>query len=80
MPAIISISGKQADVSTFFSLNEEENTNQMPKPNLVFNIEKSHSNYESLKFLKTQKNRDRFQITNYSNVFLDVSSPPPREV
>ncbi len=80
MPAIISISGNQADFSTFFSMNEEENANKMPKPNFVFTFEKNNSNYESLKFLGKQKNKDGFQIDNYSNVFLDVISPPPRKV
>lgn len=78
-PAIISLSGNQADISTFFSMNEEENSNKMPKPTLVFVIEKLQSNCESLEFLKNQKNRDSFQIDNYSNVFLDVISPPPRK-
>ncbi|HBC03929.1 MAG TPA: hypothetical protein DC015_07000 [Aequorivita sp.] len=78
-PAIISLSGNQADVSTFFSMNEEENSNKMPKPNFVFDIEKLHSNCESLEFLKKHKNRDGFQIDRYSNVFLDVVSPPPRK-
>lgn len=77
-PAIISLSGDQVDISTFFSMNEEENSNKMPKPNFVFDIEKMHSNCESLEFLKKQKNRDGFQIDNYSKVFLDVISPPPR--
>ena len=77
-PAIISLSGNQVDISTFFSMNEEENSNKMPKPNFVFDIEKMHSNCESLEFLKKQKNRDGFQIDNYSKVFLDVISPPPR--
>ncbi len=79
-PAIISLSGQKADVSTFFSMNEEENSNKMPKSNFVFVIEKIHSNIESLKFLKKQKNKDGFQINNYSKVFIDVVSPPPRLV
>ncbi|SRX52545.1 hypothetical protein [Aequorivita sp. CIP111184] len=77
-PAIITISGNQSDVSTFFSMNEEENSNKMPKPNFVFVIEKIQSNYESLEFLKKQKDKDSFQIDNYSKVFIDVVSPPPR--
>lgn len=77
-PAIISISGNQADVSTFFSMNEEENSNKMPKPNFVFVFEKIQSNYESLAFLKKQKGKDGFQIDKYSKVFIDVVSPPPR--
>lgn len=77
-PAIISLSGNQADVSTFFSMNEEENSNKIPKPNLVFFFEKIQSNYESLAFLKMQKNKDGFQIDKYSKVFIDVVSPPPR--
>ncbi len=78
-PAIISLSGNQAEVLTFFSMNEEENSNKMPKPNFVFDIEKIQSNCNSLEFLKKQQNRDGFQIDSYSNVFLDVVSPPPRK-
>ncbi|CAM3337129.1 hypothetical protein AEQU2_01103 [Aequorivita lipolytica] len=76
-PAIISISGNQADVITFFSMNEEENSNKMPK-SFVFFIEKTQSNYKFLKFLKKQKNKDIFHIDDYSKVFIDVVSPPPR--
>ncbi|SRX72636.1 hypothetical protein AEQU3_00426 [Aequorivita antarctica] len=79
-PAIISLSGNQSDISAFFSMNEEENSNKMPKPNFAFVIEKLQSNFESLEFLKNQKNRDSFQIYNYSIVFLDVISPPPQMV
>ncbi len=77
-PAIISISDKQADFSTFFSMNEEENSNKIPTSNFVFVFEKIHSNIESLKFLQKQKTKDNFQIDRYSKVFLDVVSPPPR--
>ncbi len=77
-PAIISISGHKSDLSTFFSMNEEENSNKMPKPNFVFVVEKIQSNCESLEFLKKQKNIDGFQIDKYSKVFIDVVSPPPR--
>ncbi len=77
-PAIVSISGNQSDVSTFFSMNEEENSNKMPKPNFVFVIEKIQSNYESLEFLKKQKNKDGYQIDKYSKVIIDVVAPPPR--
>lgn len=80
MPAIISISGNQSDISAFFSVNEEENSNKLPKPNLVFVVEKNHSNSDSLEFLKKHKNRDGFQIAHYSKVLLDVISPPPRMV
>lgn len=79
-PAIISISGNQNDYSTFFSMNEEESSNKMPKSNFVFDTEKIQSNFESLEFLKKQRNLDGFQIDNYSKVFLDVTSPPPRMV
>ena len=41
--------------------------------------EKIQSNCNSLEFLKKQQNRDGFQIDSYSNVFLDVVSPPPRK-
>ena len=77
-PAIISLSGNQADVSTFFSVNEEENSNKMPKPNFVFDIKKIQSNCDSIKLLQKQRNQDGFQIERYSNVFLEVISPPPR--
>jgi hypothetical protein len=77
-PAIINLSGNQADVSTFFSMNEEENSSKIPKPNFAFVIEKIQPNCNSLEFLKIQQNRIDFQINNYANVFLEVISPPPR--
>lgn len=77
-PAIINLSGNQADVSTFFSMTEEENSNKIPQANFAFVLEKIQSNIKSLEFLKNQKNKDGFHIDGYSNVFLEVVSPPPR--
>ena len=79
-PAIISLSGNRADVSTFFSMNEEENSNKLPQANFTFVIEKIQSNIESLEFLKNQKNNSNYHINDYSNVFLEIVSPPPRTV
>lgn len=77
-PAIISISGNQSDVSTFFSMNEEESSTKIPQAKFVFVIEQIQSNIESLKLLKKQKNKDGFKIGDYSKVLIDIVSPPPR--
>ncbi|MDN3723031.1 hypothetical protein QRD02_01435 [Aequorivita sp. SDUM287046] len=59
-------------------MNEEENSNKLPQATFAFVIEKLPSNFESLQFLKYRKSNYRLDSFNYSNVFLEVVSPPPR--
>ena len=77
-PAIISLSGNQADVSTFFSMNEEENSLKLPKLISEFHVNDSKSSLATILFLKKQKGTFQYYINNYKVVFLDVISPPPK--
>ncbi|PHR13806.1 MAG: hypothetical protein COA40_04585 [Aequorivita sp.] len=77
-PAIISLSGNQADVSTFFSMNEEENSIKLPKLMVEYQINDSKSSLSAIQFLKKQKNLFQHYLNNYKMVFLEVVSPPPK--
>ena len=77
-PAIIGICGQQADISTYFSMNEEENSPKSPKVFSEYHLTDMKSNLGSIQFLKKQKNKFQFYLNNYQMVFLDVVSPPPK--
>ncbi len=77
-PAVIGICGHQADVSTFFSMNEEENSAKSPKVISEFHFNDSKSSLVSIQFLKKQKTKFQYYLNNYKMVFLDVVSPPPK--
>lgn len=77
-PAIISLSGHHADVSSYFSMNEEENSVKLPKLISEFQVNDSKSCLATIQFLKKQKNSFQYYLTNYKMVFLDVISPPPK--
>ena len=77
-PAIISISGSQADISTYFSMNEEENSVKLPKLISEFQLCDSKSGLATIQILKKQKNTFQYYQNNYKVVFLDVVSPPPK--
>ncbi|WP_347373565.1 hypothetical protein [Aequorivita sp. Q41] len=77
-PAIITISGNQADVSTFFSMNEEENSVKLPKLVSEYQVNDLKSSLAAIQFLKQQKNNFQYYLNNYKMVFLDVVSPPPK--
>lgn len=77
-PAVISISGHQVDISSYFSMNEEENSVKVPKLMSEFQVNDSKSNLAAIQFLKKQKNKFQYYLNNYKIVFLDVVSPPPK--
>ncbi|MDP2686829.1 MAG: hypothetical protein Q8O62_06380 [Aequorivita sp.] len=77
-PAVISISGHQVDISSYFSMNEEENSVKVPKLMSEFHANDSKSSLAAIQFLKKQKNKFQYYLNNYKMVFLDVVSPPPK--
>lgn len=77
-PAVISIAGHQADVSSYFSMNEEENSLKLPKLISEYQVNDSKSSLTAIQFLKKQKNNFQYYLNNYKMVFLDVVSPPPK--
>lgn len=70
--------GHQADMSTYFSMNEEENSTKAPKVISEYHFNDMKSNLGSIQFLKKQKNKFQHYLNNYQMVFLDVVSPPPK--
>jgi len=77
-PAVISICGHQADISSYFSMNEEENSVKLPKLMTEYHANDSKSSLATIQFLKKQKNFYQYYLNNYKMVFLDVVSPPPK--
>jgi len=77
-PAIISISGHHADVSSYFSMNEEENSLKLPKLMSEFHVNDSKSSLATIQLLRKHKNKYQYYLDNYKMVFLDVISPPPK--
>ena len=77
-PAVIGICGHQADISTYFSMNEEENSAKSPKVISEYQFNEHKSSLVSIQFLKKQKTKFNYYLNNYKIVFLDVVSPPPK--
>lgn len=77
-PTIITITTKDADVSNFFSLNEEENHVKTQQPIFEFQIQKDLSSIATIQFLKQKNIAGYHDINHYNNVFLEISSPPPK--
>jgi hypothetical protein len=77
-PAVISIYGHQVDMSTYFSMNEEENSVKLPKLMTEYHTNDSKSGLTTIQFLKKQKKSYQYYLNNYKMVFLDVVSPPPK--
>lgn len=78
-PAIITISNKDADVSNFFSLNEEENHVKTQHPIFELKVQKDLSSINAIQFLKQKNNIGFPYINHYNNVFPEISSPPPKQ-
>jgi len=76
-PMIVTISGGEQDIASFFSMNEEENSNTKIEVVSDYNSEKSESTNNSIQFLKKQQPVDGY-LHNYANVLLEINSPPPR--
>ena len=77
-PAVISICGEQADISSYFSMNEEENSLKLPKLMSEYHVNVSNSSLATILLLKKQKDKFQYYLNNYKMVFLEVVSPPPK--
>ena len=78
-PAVISICGEQADISSYFSMNEEENSLKLPKLMSEYHANDSKSSLATILLLKKQKDKFQYYLNNYKMVFLEVVSPPPKQ-
>ncbi|MGY5849253.1 hypothetical protein [Salegentibacter sp. F14] len=77
-PSFVVLIDKSADVSMAYSVNEEESSKT--QINLEFNWEETQSNYLSIHYLQEQNSAGHFYSEAYPVVFIDVISPPPKQV
>jgi hypothetical protein len=78
-PTIISLIDDSVDISFAFIVNEEENSSK----NLVsFEslVEESYSNHASIEYLRTHQKQGYSYKKNYHRVYLEVVSPPPKNI
>ncbi|MBT0607085.1 hypothetical protein [Aequorivita echinoideorum] len=79
-PAVIKLTGMKYDISSYFSMNEEENSSKSTKLSSEFKTDDHKSNLVTILFLKKQKEKFQYYLINYKLVFLEVVSPPPKFV
>lgn len=78
-PTTIMLIEKSYDVSVFFSLNEEENSQNEISKKLEVNIDTNSPNLFTILELKKKK-IDNYYNESYSDLALDNFSPPPELV
>ncbi|MDX1761138.1 MAG: hypothetical protein R3218_03200 [Christiangramia sp.] len=74
---MIALIDRNVDISIAYNVNEEESSSKN-QINLEYNIEENLSNYESIHFLQTQKTDGHYYKEINYNVFLSITSPPPK--
>jgi hypothetical protein len=78
-PTVIACIDEDVDVSFAFTANEEENSSKNMM-SFEYTLEENHSNHASILFLKQQLENHFSYKEGYHQVFLDVLSPPPKNV
>ncbi|MBT8295606.1 MAG: hypothetical protein KJO51_04250 [Gramella sp.] len=76
-PSVIALVDRTVDISIAYKVNEEESStkNQIT---FEYTIEEMDSNYESIHFLQTRKTDGHYYKENVYDVFLSITSPPPK--
>lgn len=74
---MISLIDRSVDISIAYNVNEEESSSKN-QITFEYNIEEMDSNYESIHFLQISKVNGHYYKENTYNVFLSVTSPPPK--
>ncbi|SDR88763.1 hypothetical protein [Christiangramia echinicola] len=77
-PSVIALVDRTVDISIAYSVNEEESSSKN-QITFEYNIEELDSNYESIHFLQLRKLDGHYYKENLYNVFLSVTSPPPKK-
>lgn len=78
-PTVMALIDDTVDMSFAFTANEEENSAK----NLVsFEslLEETYSNHESIQFLRTHSRQEFSYLEGGHQVYLEVLSPPPRNI
>lgn len=76
-PTVVSLIDRNVDISIAYNVNEEESSSKN-QITFEYNIEEMDSNYESIHFLQTHNTDGHYYKENGYNVFLAISSPPPK--
>ena len=77
-PSVIALVDSTVDISIAFKVNEEESSSKN-QITFEYTIEEMDSNYESIHFLQIRKLDGHYYKENMYNVFLSVTSPPPKK-
>ena len=78
-PTVVALIDDSVDISFAFTANEEENSSK----NLVsfeYTNQENSTNYRGIMLLSEQRNNAYSYYANYHQVFLDVLSPPPKNI
>lgn len=78
-PSIVTFIDKDANIAAAFTANEEENSS---KTELVFEyiFKDPHSHHSSFNFFKEQTAFSYYYKKGYRPIYLDILSPPPKQV
>lgn len=78
-PTVVALIDDTVDMSFAFTANEEENSS---KNLLSFEslIEEAYSNHESIQYLRTHSKQEFSYEDDCHQVYLEVLSPPPRNI
>ncbi|HKJ49797.1 MAG TPA: hypothetical protein VJ973_11935 [Christiangramia sp.] len=77
-PSVIALVDSTVDISIAYNVNEEESSSKN-QITFEYTIEVMDSNYESIHFLQIRKLDGHYYKENMYNVFLSVTSPPPKQ-
>ena len=76
-PTIISLIDRTVDLSIAYNLNEEESSSKN-QISLEYTFEEIVSNYKSIHFLQEHGEDGHYYKETAYDVYLQVSSPPPK--
>jgi hypothetical protein len=78
-PTTIALIDDSVDVSYAFTANEEENSSKN-LASFESVIEDIYSNHASIEYLKSHQKENYSYKKNYHQVYLEVISPPPKNI
>lgn len=78
-PTIVSLIDDTVDISVAFTANEEENSSKN-LVNFESLMEEAFSNHASIEYLRTHQKEGYSYEEDYHQVYLEVISPPPKNI
>lgn len=76
-PSVIALVDSSVDISIAYNVNEEESSSKN-QITFEYTIEEMDSKYESIHFLQTRETGRHYYKEIVYDVFLSVTSPPPK--